>query len=46
VDQAYGSLMIFPTTFLIDRTGKIASVHQGIGIGKDGLEKAIEPLLD
>jgi cytochrome c biogenesis protein CcmG/thiol:disulfide interchange protein DsbE len=46
VDQAYGSLMIFPTSFLIDRTGKIASVHQGIGIGKDGLEKAIAPLLD
>jgi peroxiredoxin len=41
----YGSIEALPTTFVIDREGKIASVHVGLS-GKNEFEAAIEKLLD
>ena len=42
--QAYGGVDALPTTFLIDRDGKIAAVHVGLASKKD-FEDGIEQLL-
>ena len=42
--QAYGGVDALPTTFLIDRTGKIAAVHVGLSSKKE-FEDGIEQLL-
>jgi cytochrome c biogenesis protein CcmG/thiol:disulfide interchange protein DsbE len=42
--QKYGGVDALPTTFLIDRTGKIAAVHVGLTSRKD-IEDGIEQLL-
>jgi peroxiredoxin len=44
VGQLYGGLDALPTTFLIDRSGKIASVHIGLS-SKDGFQNEINSLL-
>jgi len=41
----YGSIEALPTTFVIDREGRIASVHVGLS-GRKDFEDAIEKLLD
>ena len=41
----YGGIEALPTTFVIDRAGRIASVHVGLA-GKKDFENAIEQLLD
>ena len=41
----YGGVEALPTTFVIDRDGRIASVHVGL-TGKKDFEDAIEKLLD
>ena len=41
----YGGVEALPTTFVIDRDGKIASVHVGLTSRKD-IEDAIQKLLD
>jgi hypothetical protein len=41
----YGGVEALPTTFVIDRDGKIASVHVGL-TGRKDFEDAIEKLLD
>ena len=43
--QAYGGVDALPTTFLIDRDGKIAAVHVGLANKKDivdGVEKLLQ----
>jgi peroxiredoxin len=40
----YGGIEALPTTFLIDREGKIAAVHVGLA-GKDEFENDIERIL-
>ncbi len=42
--QLYGGVDALPTTFLIDRSGKIAAVHIGLTSKKD-FEDAVEQLL-
>jgi cytochrome c biogenesis protein CcmG/thiol:disulfide interchange protein DsbE len=42
--QAYGGVDALPTTFLIDRSGKIAAVHVGLSSKKE-FEDGIEQLL-
>jgi len=42
--QAYGGVDALPTTFLIDRTGKVAAVHVGLTSKRD-FEDGIEQLL-
>ncbi len=42
--QLYGGVDALPTTFLIDRTGKIAAVHVGLASKKD-FEDGIQQLL-
>jgi peroxiredoxin len=42
--QAYGGVEALPTTFLIDREGKIAAVHVGL-VGRKEFENGIEKLL-
>lgn len=42
--ELYGGIGSLPTTFLIDRDGKIASVHVGLS-GKDNFERDIQQLL-
>ena len=42
--QAYGGVDALPTTFLIDRTGKIAATHVGLSSKKD-FENGVEELL-
>jgi peroxiredoxin len=44
-DAASSGLEALPTTFLIDRSGKIAAVHEGIEKGKDDLRNEIDHLL-
>lgn len=44
VSQLYGGLDALPTTFMVDREGKIASVHVGL-IGKNDYQDEIEHLL-
>jgi peroxiredoxin len=46
VGEIYGGVESLPTTFLIDRQGKIASVHIGLSSGKDEFRNAITQLLD
>jgi peroxiredoxin len=41
----YGGVESLPTTFLIDRDGKVASVHIGL-VGKSDYENEIKHLLD
>ena len=43
--QMYGGVDALPTTFLIDRTGKIAAVHVGLSARKD-FEDGVEQLLN
>ena len=45
VSTAYGGLDSLPTTLLIDRQGKIASVHIGVTMGKEEFKDAIVKLL-
>ena len=45
VGQAYGGVDSLPTTFLIDRTGRIAQVHIGLEKGKNEIRDEIESLL-
>jgi cytochrome c biogenesis protein CcmG/thiol:disulfide interchange protein DsbE len=42
--QAYGGIDALPTTFLIDRDGKIAATHVGL-TGRKELENGVEHLL-
>jgi cytochrome c biogenesis protein CcmG/thiol:disulfide interchange protein DsbE len=42
--QLYGGVEALPTTFLIDRTGKIAAVHVGLA-GRKDFEDGVEELL-
>jgi len=42
--EMYGGIEALPTTFLIDRNGKIADVHVGL-TSKSDFENAIEQLL-
>jgi len=44
IAQLYGGVDALPTTFLIDRGGKIAAVHVGLASKKD-FEDGIEQLL-
>lgn len=53
VGQTFGKLVsksgdmdALPTTLLIDRTGRIASVHVGLSTSKSGFENEIGQLLD
>jgi peroxiredoxin len=46
VSTAYGGLDSLPTTLLIDRQGKIASVHVGVSMGKEEFKDAIVKLLN
>ena len=45
VGQAYGGVDSLPTTFLIDRSGKIAVKHEGIEKGKNEIRDEIDHLL-
>jgi cytochrome c biogenesis protein CcmG/thiol:disulfide interchange protein DsbE len=44
VTKAYGNIQSIPTTFVIDRTGKIVEKHVGL-TSKEDFEKAVKPLL-
>jgi len=44
VAKSYGDVEALPTTFIIDRDGRIAFVHTGL-VGKDTYEKEIRSLL-
>jgi peroxiredoxin len=44
IAELYGGVDALPTTFLIDRAGRIAAVHQGLS-SKDGFRDEIEELL-
>ncbi len=46
VGDAYGGVDSLPTTFLIDRSGRIASVHLGLSSSKDAFKNEITELLD
>lgn len=46
VGQAFGGVDSLPTTFLIDRSGRIAFVHIGLSTSKDGFKNEISQLLD
>ena len=41
----YGGVDALPTTFLIDRSGRIAKTHIGLETGKDGFQNEIDSLL-
>ncbi|HYM12823.1 MAG TPA: TlpA disulfide reductase family protein [Bryobacterales bacterium] len=41
---AFGGVDVLPTTFIIDKQGRIVATHQGLS-GKDEFEKTIESLL-
>jgi len=45
VSDIYGGLDALPTTLLIDRQGKIASVHIGLSMGKEEFRDDIDHLL-
>jgi peroxiredoxin len=45
VSTSYGGLDALPTTLLIDRQGDIASVHEGVSMGKEEFKNAIVQLL-
>ena len=42
--QAFGNIQAYPTTFILDREGKVVKKHIGL-MTKADLEKAIKPLL-
>jgi hypothetical protein len=44
VSQSYGGIDSLPTTFIIDRDGRVAFVHMGL-VGKDTYEQEIRSLL-
>jgi peroxiredoxin len=44
IAQLYGGVDALPTSFLIDRDGKVASMHQGL-IGKNTYKNEIQELL-
>lgn len=46
VGELYGGVQSLPTTFLIDRQGKIASVHIGLDRGKEDFRNDIVQLLE
>ena len=46
VSTAYGGLDALPTTLLIDRQGKIASVYQGVSKGKEEFQHDIVQVLN
>jgi cytochrome c biogenesis protein CcmG/thiol:disulfide interchange protein DsbE len=46
VGTSYGGLDALPTTLLIDRDGNVASVHEGVSMGKEEFKNAIIQLLD
>jgi peroxiredoxin len=46
VAQSYGGVDSLPTTFIIDRGGRIASVHVGLEEGKDGFKNDILRVLE
>ena len=46
VGQLYGGVDSLPTTFLIDRQGKIASIHVGLERGKEDFKNDIVKLLE
>ena len=41
---AYGGIQVVPTTFIIDKTGKVAAQHEG-GAGRATFEAEFKPLL-
>jgi peroxiredoxin len=46
VAQAYGGVDALPTTFLIDREGKIAAIHMGLASKRDfedGVQELLQP---
>lgn len=43
--EAYGGVESLPTTFLIDRQGKIAAIHLGLDAGRKEFEDGIQELL-
>jgi len=45
VGQAYGGVDSLPTTFLIDRSGRIAVKHEGLDRGKNEIRDEIDHLL-
>jgi len=45
VGELYGGVDSLPTTFLIDRQGKIASIHVGLSRGKEDFKNDIANLL-
>jgi cytochrome c biogenesis protein CcmG/thiol:disulfide interchange protein DsbE len=45
VSTSYGGLDALPTTLLIDREGNIASIHEGVSMGKEEFKNAIVQLL-
>ena len=45
IAQLYGGVQALPTTFLVDRLGKVASVHDGLASKRD-FEDGIEKLLE
>lgn len=45
LSKSYGDVDSLPTTFIIDRSGRIAFAHVGL-VGKDTYEKEIRSLLD
>ena len=45
VGQAFGGVDSLPTTFLIDRSGRIAFAHIGLSTSKDGFKNEISQLL-
>ena len=45
VGQLYGGVDSLPTTFLIDRSGRVAGIHVGLETGKDGFQNEINHLL-
>ena len=44
--QNFGGVESLPTTFLIDREGKIAAVHVGLDASKKDFEDGVQQLLD
>ncbi len=45
IAQLYGGVQALPTTFLVDRLGRVASVHVGLASKRD-FEDGIEKLLE
>ena len=45
VSTIYGGIDSLPTTFMIDKEGKIAAIHTGL-VSKATYQKEIEDLLD